>query len=472
MSQYDYTKMDYSDALVAARAFISADPAKSAIYTDVSPGGMGDLLLTMIAFGTDQLSSYLESAVNEVFLPTAVLDTSKLLRAKSEGYPIPGPVPGSIDVLLDIGTASAVDLRLPSFSLTVESVKWSYAEGETLTAGNQTKTITMVQGTYVQRSQYGTGEAYQKIQLTSSKVADGTISAQVDGAAWTKVDSTGIYGPTSEVFEIYRTEDGYPVIQFGTGVSGKAPIDDQLITVTYLSTDGADGKAGVGAFDDLTHSWTALEDGNIYTGTFSNTAASTGSTDSPDGDTVAANLLEWKRSVDSAVTGPSFIATVLAYTDPVYGKVTKAFPKLMSATMAGNMIRLYVATAADQYTLTTVPAALQASLLAYLEDLKCITTIIDIENSTLITTNLTIKAKMLTGVNETVVKQNIESAMKTQFDVDHISLGTDVYLSDLYAALENIKGVDWTIITSHSDNITADDDEALQLGTVTTTIQD
>ncbi len=68
------------------------------------------------------------------------------------------------------------------------------------------------------------------------------VSIEIDGKAWTRVDSFKESGPHDKQYIVKMEQNGRTVITFGDGEKGQRPPSGSAITVRYRDGGGASGN--------------------------------------------------------------------------------------------------------------------------------------------------------------------------------------------------------------------------------------
>ena len=92
--------------------------------------------------------------------------------------------------------------------------------------------------------------------------------------------------------------------------------------------------------------------------------------------------------------------------------------------------------------------AQKTDLLNYLNDLNHFTTLIDYRDSVAIPIDVVAEVRHLEGFDSNTVLSNVQTAINNLFTVAGDTIGKPLYLSDLYQAIQDVNGVDYSIITS------------------------
>jgi hypothetical protein len=140
------------------------------------------------------------------------------------------------------------------------------------------------------------------------------------------------------------------------------------------------------------------------------------------------------RSLRRAVTAADYRALALQL-----GGVGK----VRSEATSWNTVTLYVAPQGGGH----VSDVLQASLLAYFEDKRPITTTIEVEDVDYVAVYVTAEVGVKGYYSAGRVREQVERAGAALLAFENVDFGQTVYLSKFYEAIENIDGVAYVNIT-------------------------
>lgn len=92
---------------------------------------------------------------------------------------------------------------------------------------------------------------------------DPDITVEVDGLAWTRVESLRRARPDERVFAVTTEEDGTTEVRFGDGQRGLRPPANSTVKVTYRTGGGAVGSVSRTVEDarDEPRFWMMAKDG-------------------------------------------------------------------------------------------------------------------------------------------------------------------------------------------------------------------
>ncbi len=229
-------------------------------------------LLDVLAYNTHYNAMAAHFSLNEAFLDSAQIRGNVVTRAKLLGY-----VPRSIlapralvniviDVTSEVGTLPNT-LTMPrgtKLSTTVAQQQYQYVtvstQTATLVASGSTKTYTfnnvdIAQGYYKSlKYRVDNDIENQKFQLSDNDADTSTLRVRIqeneESTAfdiYTRFETLLGVDSTSKVYYLQENSAEYYEIYFGDGVTGRKPNNNNIITLDYVFTDGAESN-GANAF--------------------------------------------------------------------------------------------------------------------------------------------------------------------------------------------------------------------------------
>jgi phage-related baseplate assembly protein len=184
---------------------------------------------------------------------------------------------------------------------------------------------------------------------------------------------------------------------------------------------------------------------------FRNLSPSSGGSD---GETIEAAKQRAPRqaaTLQAAVSGPDYAELAEGFSHQVFGSVLKAVAAVRTSLNA-NIVELYIL--ADGEELPVKPSAgLKKGIETYFDDINVITDQVRALDGEIKRVRLTANVVVSNSADASIVKANVESAITSFFSVDNFAMGQELYLSDIYAAINAVDGVRFTSIFEPTDDI-------------------
>ena len=260
MKQLNVTELDFDQIATNLKAFFKRADSPFKDW-DFSGSGLS-LLIDVLAYNTHYNAMLAHIAVNESFLGSAQLRKNVVARAKTLGYlPYSNSAASSIVWLEGTGISSLTDIPSgTNFTSTIGGVSYNFA-----TFGSTTKDFSVAANRYLTIYQ-GSRKTVQfqfddKVLNPRFELPDAdvdikselmTITTKAIGSSavtsYTRFTELADIEATTPVYFISENPNGLYQIEFGDGTLGASPTNRDIITVTYLVTDGKGGN-GATTFD-------------------------------------------------------------------------------------------------------------------------------------------------------------------------------------------------------------------------------
>ena len=260
MKQLNTTELDFDQIATNLKAFFKRADSPFKDW-DFSGSGLS-LLIDVLAYNTHYNAMLAHIAVNESFLGSAQLRKNVVARAKTLGY-LPYSNSAASSVIWLKGDDISSLTEVPSgtnFTATIGGVSYNYT-----TFGATTRDFSVEENRYLTIYQ-GSRKTVQfqfddKVPNPRFELPDAdldikanlmTVTTKAVGSSsvtsYTRFTELADIESTTPVYFISENPNGLYQIEFGDGTLGAAPTNRDIITVTYLVTDGKDGN-GAASFD-------------------------------------------------------------------------------------------------------------------------------------------------------------------------------------------------------------------------------
>ena len=271
----EITDLDFDTVKANFKSFLSQQTQ----FTDYNFEGSGmSVLMDLLAYNTHYLSFHANMLANEMFIDTALTRSAAVSHAKSLGYLPSSPKASNttVDVTVKGVPISQKTLVMSAgtiFTTSVNDVSYKFVTIGDHTATSDTGIFvftgvniyegTRVTYTYTVDSQ----NLEQQFIIPSAKVDTGTIvvsvqtsSSDITTEVYTLNTDYATLTSTSLTYFLQEVEDGKFEVYFGDGVTGKKPIDGNIVILDYVVTNGtvADGAtaftaaSSIGGYSDVT----------------------------------------------------------------------------------------------------------------------------------------------------------------------------------------------------------------------------
>jgi hypothetical protein len=243
----DYTARDYltiKSALVQhVQNFFPND------WQDFTEGGLGTIILELVAYVGDQLSFYLDRQANEAFLPTAVQRQNVLSLVEMVGY-VPRSVSAAVvDIRAQLAVAQSDPVVIAPYTVFTDedSSQWEFLETITIPVGR-----TDTQAIQVVDEVLGTGDGTTR--TFAFTVANANITS-TSAVLKVTIDTVQYLVTINSDGAIPVPFGGTGILNFDTGemtlsfTSGKEPDNLTSILLTYTYDQAITAYQGVTKLD-------------------------------------------------------------------------------------------------------------------------------------------------------------------------------------------------------------------------------
>ncbi len=453
----DYMARDAGSFLQSMRALI---PEKLPEWTDYeSEADFGSVLLELFAHMGDILSYYQDRVANESFLGTAQERRSIIQHLRLIGYTLSTAAPASATLTLSV-PATATDVitirRGDAFATKGQkeqpSVRFEYTREQPLTINCATLPVDpattrkfhagmpVEEGRLIKEEILGTspGTANQRYPLTHGKMIlrslgtgqtvnrDLILSTELGQTRdeWILRESLAFSREGQKDFTIEVDEEDRAIVMFGDGVLGAIPVPGSIIKASYRVGGGSQGNVAANTIQTIIDAPQLALLGAQVT----NPGPATGGAERESIEHAVSHAPQVFRSRKRAVTAQDYEALALDF---------KGVGKVLAEGTSWNVVTLFIAPAGGGH----VSDVLEANLLAYFEDKRPISTIIEIEDVDYVPIYVTAAVGVKSYYLRDDVKEHVQQAVSKLLAFENVGFQQTVYLSKFYEAIEAIEGV-------------------------------
>jgi hypothetical protein len=262
MAFTQYTNLDFEQIKASLREYLRANSN----FTDFDFEGSNlSILIDTLAYNSYITNYNANMVANEAFIDSATLRENVVALARNIGY-VPSSRRSStanITFSVNLGggtTKSTITLKAGLVALgNFANTNYTFAIAEDITSpvvdGIALFTIDIKQGTYLTKEFIVDGsQTNQRFILPNPYVDTSTIRVKVKDTAssstqkvYNQVDNIVGIKTTSEIYLLQEIQDEKYEILFGDGVIGKKLSSGNVVSVSYVVCDGANGN-GVSNF--------------------------------------------------------------------------------------------------------------------------------------------------------------------------------------------------------------------------------
>lgn len=265
MPSVKFTNLDFDQIKTSIKDYLRANSN----FTDFDfEGSNFSILIDTLAYNTYITAFNSNMIVNESFLDSATVRENVVSLARNIGY-VPRSRTCSKAAVIITADLSNVNAENITASLTLRAsgpvcigsandttYVFSIPENITTTVSNKIATfgttndpIYVYEGTLVKNTFTVNGSVDQRFILNNQNIDTSTLVVRVKGASETgegqeydKVDNILNINSESKTYLIQEIQDERYELLFGDGIFGKKLSNGDVITVTYITTNGIDGN--------------------------------------------------------------------------------------------------------------------------------------------------------------------------------------------------------------------------------------
>jgi hypothetical protein len=220
-------------------------------FTDYNFEASGlSILLDALAYTIHYLSFYLNTAVTESFLDSAILRKNINSHAKALNY-LPRRKSGA-EAIINIDTKSnyipfdtSTIITIPVYANFISNTYNFFTKEEyqlTNTNSYSFDNIVLRQGLIKEYIALSSGLVNQEITIQNANIDNDIFNIYVDDVLWTHDQDLTDINETSLTYSLEMTDDNYVKIIFGDGILGSIPVLNAEIKVVYSETLGLEGN--------------------------------------------------------------------------------------------------------------------------------------------------------------------------------------------------------------------------------------
>jgi len=472
----DYTSRDFASI---KQDMVRAIPHYTQEWTDHNEADFGIVMVNLFAGMLDVLHFYVDRASGEMYLPTAVKRESVVKILKLINFELRSIVPASADVTFSMLSTLASPVLIPRGTKvqTVASedqtpVVYETATDVTIPALSLTATVSVIEGEAgTEDLDNANGQPFQPFVVQAVTIVEGSFELEIDEGAgfvvWTKVDTFVDSTPTDTHYRIERDANEVVTVFVGDNLQGKIPTATSRVRANFRVIQGDRGGAGV--FGNVGAGVIRIVQSTI----FSNGVRVTLEVTNP----LQASGGEDRQSMEEAKRlGPASLRALnRAVTPEDYKTLSEQFGGVAKAKVVqGTSDDPCCACALELYVAPTgggnLSGASKLALLEFLDERKMVGTCLTIEDPDYVDVDMTGSVFVYSNFDLPTVQDVIAAAINSFFEIDgdFADFGTDLFLGNLFAALEDVDGV------QHIDlgQVTRRPDPVLEIWTGDATIGD
>jgi hypothetical protein len=413
----------------------------------------GQMLIELFAAVGNLVLYYVERRAEESYILTAKNRTSIINLVRLLNYIPTRNISSTGTLRFSLGAPATKLVFIPKYtSCSSSTYDFLVSNDGVINVGQSYVDVTGVQGVKQIVTYASSGALNQEYNIADTKIENSNIVITVTPTGtttpvtWTNVTSFINSITTSTDYVIRPELDDTITIVFGNNVFGMAPALGDIITVTYIQSDGSIGNVySTGTITTL-NSTIYDQDGTIQSVTVSNTTTFLGGDDIETTEEIRENAPNVFATGDRLVTKADFVSVMNAYPQVAdsnaWGEAEETNPDYTHF----NQVKLVVIL--DGWLLPD--ANFETLLSTHLYEKSLMTVRYSYVDPVVIEVIPYITVKCVLGSSLSYVQSLIETAVSNQFILgDTTKLGLAHREGDLVAAVEGVAGVSYSHVSMY-----------------------
>ena len=258
----EITDLDFDTVKQNFKTFLSQQNS----FTDYNFEGSGmSVLMDLLAYNTHYMAFHANMLANEMFIDTALTRDAAVSHAKALGYLPSSPKASNTTLSVTVSDVPLSQKTLVMDSGTIFSTTVNDTSYNFVTIGDNTATsetgifmftdVQVYEGTRIRYTYtVNSSDLEQKFIIPSASadtttlvVSVQTSSSDITTETYTLNTDYATLDSTSLKYFLQEADDGQYEVYFGDGVTGKKPIDGNIVILDYVVTNGSEAD-GASAF--------------------------------------------------------------------------------------------------------------------------------------------------------------------------------------------------------------------------------
>jgi hypothetical protein len=459
------------------------------IASNIVASSQGLAQIEMVAFALSTASWYGDRQADDTNLRDCRLRAAGTTIARQLGYKPTAATPPAVEITMTLETAPIARLTLEKgrkltgpagliFETTAELI---FDVGEV-----GPKTFSARQGETLEETFTSDGEPDQVFKITTipsgKSISQDSPQVFVAATEWTEQEFL-TYEQTNQ-FEFQYDFDP-PQLVFGNGVAGNIPPKDTEVRIKFFVTDGTAGS--VPANTVVTFVQPLVAGGQILNPTLTHNSPSTPGSDRENLASIKVNAPQRWQAAQRSVTLTDLTGWINSFVDPTFGgvaigrannpravdqdaealtiialleaegtsqdiidRVETYWNSVLAAEDQPNVILAQILAADEDGRYVTPSSGLARSLESFLNQKTVSSTVVHVVDGSinLLSVDIAVEIRVTVDIASQEQREAVETDVRSTVEDMLLgrSYGESLRISDLYAAVDAVSGVDWANI--------------------------
>jgi len=456
------------------------------------------MTLELVSYLAGLLSQRGDVLIDEAFLPTAQTKQAVIQHLQLIGQKVQRATPATVNVTATVELPLQTELRIPagtSFTLAGPDLQpltfeifrapGDFVSPVVIPTGKRGTVAFAIEGrteTPLEVVSQGGPDQFLTIGLPNvlDEPIDVVVSSGSSSEQWRRADVIGKASADDPVFEV-RHLDVETRIVFGDDRAGRAPLAGQRITVTYRTGGGVRGRIGTGTINESRSMNPEPPSTAAVQVTFTNPEPSTGGLDEETIEQAKRRAPREFATQGSAVTGEDYALLAQEFNHPVFGSVAKAVGVVRTGVdqdvdgvasrcraadsdeeaaqiirnefINRNIVELFALSNGPDNVPVAPSVGLKKALVTFFESLNVLTDEVRVFDGAVKPVNVKATIVMSRNADAGAVRVAVENAIHSLFDIRNFDMGTGLFVSHVYGALQELPGVRYVDVFEPADDI-------------------
>jgi phage-related baseplate assembly protein len=462
-----YTSREFATILGDLRTNLQNATETLPNVNDFLESNEGRFLLDQWAAVAEMSSFTLDRTAAESYIDTLEERASLVSLLKLIGYQPKNPTPELVSVTISRSDLSTTAVIVPRKTIINSSVigdiSFATSASAVFTSTTTSVTIPAVQGSWSNLTIAANGQPYYAVVLPRQDIADGQVEVLVANVLWAQATDNTFVGHLNDdlVYRIVYTSDKRVLVEFGDGVEGKIPPLGSKVFISFLVTLGVAGHVN----SDTLTSLTSVKDADGVEASLrvTNDFPSTGGSEYETIEKARRRYPKTFKTLRRAVTLSDWEALSLNV-----GGVLRAYAvdHNTDSSMPFFNVKVYVVGENGQAS-----DALNTKVREALFKSKVNATLFTVESPARKNVSVVGKIKVYDTYDSVAVQTQAITALNALFTMtataeSAIKLGTDIPLSKIITAIQNVDGVSSVSLTEPISDVVIAPNEYASLTSV------
>ena len=414
------------------------------LITDYSEGNILIIILSLFAAIAEVLHYYVDNMARETFLSTARRYDSVVKHGALVDYHARAAIAATVDVILSrsiTGNSIGAKLTIPQGTLFTDQSGNSWLSARDVTWYSN---VTTCRVPIIQHEKYTTSALNNMVIPTGDRVQlnlgtlpngkyyeHGSMSLQIGGESWVLVETFAKSKPTDKHFMVSVDESLNPYIMFGDGTFGKKPAAGAKITnVVFYLTNGSQGNVKSNTITSVP----SVISSSITDATVSNAYDAGGGSNYENFTMLKEHIPLSVKTLGVAITKEDFESLAM---------LVDGVNKAKADYECGRKLTVYISPDGG----AVASSELISRVYNLLSQRAPMTTWLKVKSAGKVQIILEMNVTGKKSYKTAEIQTQILTALYNAYSPEQAEIGGSVWVSDIYALIDNLSTVDYLHLT-------------------------